>query len=352
MAETPAPIALQPWPEHPLKGIFTLEIIAGWKRSRQPPQELVDRWTILEADGSYDPASEIASHARGVRARKAAWDVYLGAAYACRLFEGPKGNDLRGRLTSKKAEDFRSAMSECMATWYLAGKYRLPINPAAPGRGAKNLEMVAFWNQQNFGVEVKAPYRPSPQDGIGHGDESDKLEDAVNTANKQFDDKGPNLLVLAPELPLPMYVHRASLLHALFGRSKIMIPISKITGGPAGPTTVRFFPEGKLLKKQKPDGSPGYRRISAILCIEETTIERYPSEHLYEESWTIIPPSWTEGRELHNSHVNQMVIEHNATVIHNPHAYHPLDQNLFRNLPQCIPDGNTMRWTDGHDTTV
>ncbi|HEX7900365.1 MAG TPA: hypothetical protein VF950_21535 [Planctomycetota bacterium] len=264
--------------------------------------------------------------------------------------DGIKGKELRARLCDRDEDNFRSALAECLTCWYLAGKRKLPINPLAPGRGEKHLEMVVFDRDQSIGVEVKAPHQEESLNGISWGDGSDKIEAAVSKANKQFDEKGPNLLVITPNLRLQLCHHRSALARALYGQSKITIPISRETGTAISEARVEFFPDGKLFKRQKSDGSPGYRRISALLCIEECGIEAYPSWHFADAR--LIPSWWPEAKELHDSAVNRIWIEHNAIVLHNPFAYYPIDYQLFSDIPQCLPNGDVMRWTDGHDATV
>lgn len=342
------PIVLQPWPENPLKDVFPPEVLAAWKR--RPSKDIIERWQTLEAEGFYSTTNPHASAVRHRRGQKAAWETYLAAAFACQLFEGAKGSDLRSRLAGWDSDNFRSAMAECMACWYLAGKCRLSINPSAPGRGAKNLEMVVFWKDASIAVEVKAPHQESPASRIGSGNGSHKLETVIERANKQFDNNGPNLLVIVPSLRLRMHHHRTALAHALYGQTMMEFRINRETGTAEEEGEARFVPVGKLFKAQKADGSPGYQRISAVLCIEQYPMDSYP--HPSDREDRLISWRWREADMLHDSPANQVWMEHRALVLHNPFAYFPLDQELFHHLPQMVPDGPTMRWTDGHDATV
>ena len=184
----------------------------------------------------------------------------------------------------------------------------------------------------------------------------------MNAANKQFAKDRPNILALVPCLRLPCFSHRNGLVKAAFGQSKITWPVNTQTGE-AGPTDVKFFPDGRFLnterpggKPLKPDGFPGYRRISVVICIEETIAERYPFPDpfalLDENNRGALWPYWEQARDLHSSFENRAWIEHNVLVLHNPYAYHALPHDLFGECPQLVPVGDVMKWTDGVEVIV
>jgi len=66
------------------------------------------------------------------------------------------------------------------------------------------------------GVEVKAPFRPLPEEPVHEGDDSDALQQCMDTANKQFTDDCPNILFLVPELRNRRLLHWRFVLHPLF----------------------------------------------------------------------------------------------------------------------------------------
>lgn len=178
-------------PPDPLRAVFTSDVIAIWRKNLTP--ELVKRLEILCACGPYPSDPARAAEVRCLRAKKAAWEVYLFTAFACGMFEGNRGNDLRGRLTSTDADDFRSAMAECLVCWFLAGKSKLPVDSEAPGRNGRALDMRLVTDQGEIGVEVKSPFRERPKPPPGKrgvfwsGDDADKIAEALESANKQFD---------------------------------------------------------------------------------------------------------------------------------------------------------------------
>ncbi len=262
------------------------------------------------------------------RAVRAAWETYIYCAFACGLFDGDKGKDLRGRLASRKSDNFRSALAECMACWFLAGRMQFPVTGHAPGRGAKMLDMLAVIESQNVGVEVKAPYRERPRGGEAWcGHDGDLIARCLDTANKQFADDVANILVLAPQLRTPVSTLRVQLVSALYGQEKITCPIDTRTGGPAGPVTIKFAPDGRLLRRRqqsgalvKPNRMPGFTRVSAVVVIED------------------------EGRCGPN---NEYWIHHTILVAHNPHALRALSPEIFREYVQFMDVGNGYGWSDG-----
>ncbi|MEX1098167.1 MAG: hypothetical protein WED34_19140 [Planctomycetales bacterium] len=283
-------------------------------------------------------------------------------AFACGMFEGERGKDLLARLRSRGTNGFRGAFAECQACWILAGKLKLGVDPSARGRGGKNLDLVVVLNGRVVGVEVKAPLRERSNERIEYGDDSDKIQQAMESANRQFPDDQPNLLVLSPSLRWPLHSNRRDLLKAAFGASKITWTVDLKTGE-GGPAESRFFPEGKFLnterpggKPLKPDGLPAFRRISAIVVAEEVLREKYPFPKPFalfdEETRDQIWPLWEHQRELHGSDENEIWIDHEVLVLHNPYAYHAISQQTFAMFPQLIPAGDEMRWTDGEKIIV
>jgi len=239
---------------------------------------------------------------------------------------------------------------------------KLPSDPVAPGRVEKNLDMRIVLDGRVVGVEVKAPFRERPKENVWHGDDSDKIGRAMAAANRQFAEDSGNLLVVVPSLRRCLFTKRDDLIRAAFGESKITWQVNTQTGE-RGPTKVKFFPDGKFLNTErpggvplKPDGFPGYRRISAVVCIEETIREKYPFPNplalLEEKSRSQIWPLWERQRDLHASEENEVWIDHNILVLHNPYAYHAVSQQIFAEFPQLVPVGDVMEWTDGEEVIV
>src|SRR6185437_6262407 len=109
-------------PAEPLTDIFTPEVLGNWRAKRT--EEIERRLEILEAHGPYPDDCYSAADLRFLIARKAAWHTYLYSAFACGMFEGVRGAELRSRLIGRDAANFRSAMAECLTCWFLAGKMR------------------------------------------------------------------------------------------------------------------------------------------------------------------------------------------------------------------------------------
>jgi hypothetical protein len=295
---------------------------------------------------------------------RASWESYVYSAFACGFFDGDRGKDLRGRLASKGEHDFRSAMAECLTCWFLAARLRFTVTPDAPGRGAKNLDMMTIIGSQEVGVEVKAPYREMPPPGTGwHGDDADLLANRLESAQKQFSRETANILVIVPQLRTPVHSYRTQLVTALYGEEKITCQIDLRTGAAVGPITTEFFHEGKLLRRRqpsgaliKPDGSPGFTRVSTVIVIEERIREKYPPPPL--GLWREIvtgntrsggwEDAWNRQMALHLGPENYCWIDHNILVAHNPNAHKPISPNWFQGFVQFMDLGiGEYGWSDG-----
>jgi hypothetical protein len=212
-------------PNEPLWAIFTPQVIDTLQGVQNPSDFLVFRLRVLAAGGS-NPSTW---PEQAFRAYKSAWEVYLFAAFACGLFENPHGADLKARLTGTDDENFRSAMSECLAAWYFAGRLRLRIEPRPEGRPGHPLEFVIRVPAGDINVEVKAPYRPITDD-VWWGDDADLLQSALRSANKQFEAGASNLLVIVPTLRVSVFERRTAIERAFIGETIIQIPIDTRTG--------------------------------------------------------------------------------------------------------------------------
>lgn len=333
-------------PEYPLREVFAPEILTRLHSASNPTRSLLYRLDVIEACGPYPSDPHRAYELRYLRARKAAWHAYLYTAFVCALFEGGRGADLHGRLTSPNDDDFRSAMSECMACWYLAGKLKLRISPSAPGRDGRELDLGVELPDGSAGVEVKAPYRPLPEEQVHWGDDSDLLKQCMDTANKQFTDECPNILFLVPYLRNRSLLEwRFPLIKAFYGQEKMTFAVDTRTGSAVGPVENKFFPDGKFLSRErpgggllKPDGAPAFTRISAVVCVQERFV-RVPSPRR----------EWHEGLGQYVSPVESVYVDHDCLVMHNPHAQHRISPDLWRDCVQFMEADGAMRWSDGRD---
>ena len=339
-----------------LKRIFTQAVLNRLAKISSPSQHLKYRLDVLTAHGPKPTDGTAANKLRHFRAQKAAWEVYIEAASVCGFFESSGGSDLKKRLIGVDDDGFRSAMAECMACWFLAGKHGFVVTPYPAGRSGKNLDMSVNLASQDVQVEVKAPYRERPTgDTVWHGEDSDAIANCLEAANKQFSDNRTNILVIAPELRLDLYDCRFQLIKACFGQEKITVPINKRTGGPAGPVGTEFFPDGKFLnpyrpdgKYIKPDGRPAFTRVSAVITIEEIFKYRYsyadPLILLKDgAAWT----SWKKRNDLHYSADNYSWIEHQVLVAYNPFARYALSTEVFKQHIRFMDLGKGFGWTDG-----
>jgi hypothetical protein len=294
-------------PTEPLWDVFTPAVIAKLQAVRSPSEYLKCRLAILGA-GGLNPSP--LNHE--LRAFKSAWETYLTAAFAIGLFDGVHGADLRARLTDVNDDNHLAAVSECFAAWYLAGRRRLPLRPRPAGNQRSCLEFLIECDDGDINVEVKAPHREITEQFFW-GDDSDRLERALETANKQFSKNQRNLLVIHPRLRLSIFpvLQRTPIERAFIGEEVIRIPIDNATGGPAGPDAIVFKQNGRLVKRW-PEAR--YTRIGAALFLTE-----------YVEADEVKP---------------------NALIIHNPNAECPLPRDIWSGVPEFFLDGNRWRWSD------
>jgi hypothetical protein len=306
-----------------LWAIFTPEAIMTLRRVNSPSTELDFRLAVLTAGGlDRDPLN------RRLRAYKAAWEIYLLAAFACGLFEGEHGQDLRARLTGIDDHNFRSALSECLVAWYLTGCRRLRITPRPEGKNGRRLEFAIEFDDSEVKVEVKAPYRPITSN-FWWGDDADLLENALREANKQFSPSNLNLLVMVPQLRLPIFEpgHRRPIERAFIGETVIQIPVDTRTGGPGGPEKLAFKESGRFAKAW-PSGSgnhrdrrPRFTRVGAALFLNEYV-------------------------DMCDRGVN---VKHRALIVQNPYAAVPLPSHLWTGIPEFFCDAGRWRWSDASD---
>ena len=352
-------------PHDPLATVFTARVREVWAASNDAEGSLAWRLDILSAFGPYPNDPDLARTIRLRRATKAAWATYLEAAYACGFFEGDRGTELMARLRGTDDDGFRSAFSECLSCWFLAGKMGFKVDANAPGRNRRQLDMRVHLPDAIVGVEVKAPFRgPIPPGTATWGDDADKITQCLEAANRQFDDSSPNILVIAPQLRLPLHRKRNDLVKAAYGETVIAFDVNASEGRLENHRW-QFSPQGKFLgtmrpggKPLKPDGFPAYRRVSAIICIETRVVEKYADPAhvallagLVKTGRSELFRMYDETRRAYNSRANEAWVDHDVLVLHNPYAYHAIRTDVWSDFPQLICDERGMHWTDGHDVS-
>ena len=349
-------------PSDPLRAVFRSEILAKLGAKKHVSTPLQWRLNVLEACGPMptDPLKRL--EIRAWRAQKAAWESYLAASFASGLFEGSPGKQLRAKLTEPDDDNFRGAMAECLACWYFSCRIGARVRRTEE-RGAD------FHTQMRdvfVGVEVKSPLRERPDDGkLWWGDDRDKIAQCIKKAGDQFLDSGANILVLVPDLRMPVSHDRETLVRALYGESVIKFDFNVEEARLENPRA-EFRRTGKFLNRWLASGrpvkrnmEPGFRRISAVLCIEERlshkwpnpdpTVFELPREHRnVSEYWSI----FKRQRAAYLCPENESWVSHDAMILHNPHAYCSVPEHLWGEIPQFVPRGNAMEWTDGYKCAV
>lgn len=244
------------------------------------------------------------------RLRRDAWWRYIEYA-ECKDF---LDTDLRMRLTSPDDAQFRGAMAECMSHWYFATQLNCALrrNPSTDG-GAD------FIADDDMYIEVKAPYVPVTNK-TWSGDDADELKKCVMKAGKQFKTGPTNVVVLVPLLRMPVYDHRDQLVTALVGEHAWRYAISIDSADSADDVTDVFIQKGKLAKLiRQPNGNvtTDLTRVSAVVTLE-----------------TVVWP-----RE-------EMKLDYEVRVVHNPSATSPLTADIFRAHPQLLSYDEGLGWSD------
>jgi hypothetical protein len=310
----------------PFAEVFTRDVIGNLLDQVNPSLALAERAAVLSACGPIPLDEPQASQVRRWRAQKAAWDAYLTAAQVCGLLDGVHGQDVRMRLRGTNDENFRSAIAECMAAWFLAGRMKLPTSARPPGANGSVPDLAVSDEEGDLTIEVKAPYKEPIHAGYSGfiGDDAPMLAACLDAANKQFLSGGRNVLLLVAKTKFGHsgFPRRSELIKAFFGQTKIIVPIDLEHGGSAGDATTEFFAQGKFLKIW--GDKPRFTRVSAVLSLGERYVEG-PSGPLPQNGW----------------------IDHQWLVLHNPYCQNPVGQHLWGSCPQLIRDGDAIRWTDG-----
>lgn len=229
-------------PDDPLGEIYNINVIGRFQKNEKKSLHASNMLRILRASG---PDNE----SQFYRCVKTAWEAYLSAAFSSDFFCGKEGKNLRTKLTDIKEEGFRSAMSECLACWFFAGKLKLHVDPyPTEGRNETPLDMaIILPDGKKAFIEVKAPQRELPKEGARWGDDIELLRRKLKKADCQFSQSTINILFIAPKLHPPIYYsdfHRHQLIRAFFGEEMIVIPFNSKTGNQIGPPMPDFFPDG------------------------------------------------------------------------------------------------------------
>ena len=307
--------------------VFSRQLLESLSIRQNISRELQFHLDILTTKRSCSLNSDIKIRKKYNLAIKRAWEKYLESAKKNNLLQ-VDNQEIVKRLKQLVSDNFRPAMSECMACWFFDKKLKLPIIPKPPGKDGKILDMGVTINGQNVGIEVKAPHRPI-QIGAWTGDDSDSIEEALAQSNKQFSDECPNILVIVPSLRTSMYSNRRPMITALLGEEVLEFDVDKKTGSAVSEPRAEMVPDGKFTKPIKRDHSPGYTRTSAVVVIEESMQEK-----------TI--------RIFGRYFIISYILVHHVLAFHNPFAKYTISQKLFGKWPQLVREDSYMVWTDKH----
>ncbi len=131
------------------------------------------------------------------------WDEYLGALPAA------GHHPARMMFATKDASQFRGALAECMAAWFLIEKLKLRVVALAPGR-RPDPDFVAYFENEPIFVEVKSLVVP-PHASASHV--RDRIVQRIDDAIPQL--SGVAVVCLALRLPRSLEEERQTLVTAM-----------------------------------------------------------------------------------------------------------------------------------------
>jgi hypothetical protein len=322
----------------PLREIITPEVIERWIEAPRTP-ELVDRLEIATARGELPHHPVDRSRVRFLRARRVMWDTYLSTGEQLGLMD----NELIGRLRSPDADNFRPAIAECMAAWYLSGRLQLTVVPRPAGRGRTVLEMAIKDAAGDIAVEVKSPAmpeRPAAPAAVVQPVRAE-FEEALRKANRQFPKTGRNLLIVVPRRSSMLTTVEYELVRALIGEHIISFSIDSNTGGAVGESSTHFWSTGRLTRGDQ----PFYTRVGAVLCLEEFPVTRFPSAaDLFFTQGARSAHTLNAANARYFADDNAARVDHAAVAVHNPNSQEAIAPDMFGSARQLVVVPGGMRW--------
>jgi hypothetical protein len=284
------------------KQVFTPEVISRLSRYSPGSSSLGFRISVL--DGGTNDSER----------KRALWSDWLECARSSGLLYLESRDELVARLTGVNDDNFRSALAECMACFFLVRDLGICIEAHPIGRNRRVLEFAAHCGAGTLlNFEVKSPRSTKSFAAQGGSIASavdpslavEPLQQALEQANKQFAPNRANVLVLAlPEVGEEFWClswETQILVQAFYGHELLVTQ-------PCRSSSSIFQPSGKFLKRAQ--GVPRFTRIGAVICVED--IPPYPRLQ--------------------------------AVVLHNPHAIFPISEAIWKDCRQLIARSGEMRW--------
>ncbi len=313
-----------------LRFVYSSEQLQRLRSRASTNSEIAERVRTLDASGPYTGDDETNHMIGFLRGKKAAWDTYITSAFACGLMEGSDGKDRIERLRDLDEDHFSSSMAECFASWYCASHLKFNVFPGRSGRNSSKLDFtIQAKANQLINVEVKSPKGRETKGHVRIGDDSHRIEQCIEEANKQVSRNEPNLLIIAPRFERPVYTSRRQLLSACFGYDKIVLDFDPTEQRIIGEPRSEFFPTGRLLRQKNergrrvhPRGIAKFRSISAVMVLEERFVNRYEYQYASEAI---------------------------ALLVENPNAQHPVSDRIWGDIPCLSLRDGSISWSDGHN---
>jgi hypothetical protein len=253
--------------------------------------------------------------------RRIEFDKYLEVAFRHDALDA----DLKARLRSPKWDQFIQAHNELLAAYYFEQITKIKISFRPAGAGKSVGEFMLLGDEGEIFVEVKSPYKETPET-VWSGSDRSIVRECVRRAYRQIPKTGiKTLVVLSGKLRLPISEPRSGVIQALYGDPVIAIPL--LNGSLDKPRS-SWIRNGLFQPNQQ-------RHLSAVATLENTVTDEYLN--------SIFMNLVSNGKIPIDSNANRLKLEYALRIYHNPFARVHIDKNIFPGIPQFAPVRNNTR---------
>jgi hypothetical protein len=258
------------------------------------------------------------------RLRRIEFNKFLEVAFR----HGALDNDLTARLRSPKWDQFIQAHNELFAAYFFESiaQFNIVFRPAGAGRSVG--EFMLLSDKDEIFVEVKSPYRETPE-AVWCGSDKSVVRECVKKAYRQIPKTGQKtLVVLSGKLSIPISEPQSGIIQALYGDPIITVPLAASTLGKPRPSFIR---NGLFQPNQQ-------RSLSAVATLEQTITDEYLN--------SVLRNVISGGEVPINSNANRLKLDYVLRIYHNPYARAPIDKTHFPGFSQFAPasDGTKLEW--------
>jgi hypothetical protein len=262
--------------------------------------------------------------------RRIEFNKFLEVAFRHKALDA----DLTARLRSPKWDQFIQAHNELLVAYFFesVAKFNIVYRPAGAGRSVG--EFMLQSGKDEIFVEVKSPYRETPE-AAWCGSDRSVVRECVRRAYRQIPKTGQKtLVVFSGKLSIPISEPQSGIIQALYGDPIIAVPLSAGTVGKPQPSWIR---NGLFQPNQQ-------RSLSAVATLEQTITDEYLD--------SVFLNMTSGGAAPINSSASRLKLDYVLRIYHNPYARAPIDKKYFPGVSQFAPakDGAKLEWLCIPDT--